>query len=323
MAEETRTESLTFVSNDGVTQIHARIWWPAGLARGENGALPRPRGIVQIVHGMAEHISRYDSFARFLAGNGYLVCGHDQLGHGKSVRDRSQWGCLPPKTGKDILIQDIHDLRGIVSARCAPGTPYFVFGHSMGSFETRVYISRHAEGLAGAIICGTGYVDPKTSAAGNAMARLICRLRGADHISGMLHSMADGAYAKAIPDAKSPFDWLSHNRDNVNAYIADPACGYMFSAGGYATLTSLTQEACSPACAQAVPNGLPLLYMAGAEDPVGDNGKGVTTSFKMAQRAGASDAQLKLYPNMRHEILNETGRQAVYTDVLNWLVARS
>lgn len=322
MTDDTRVEHVTFLSRDGATQIHATLWWPAGCGLQGQG-LPRPRGIVQIVHGMAEHVSRYDAFARYLAGNDFLVCGHDQLGHGESVASRSQWGCLPPKEGKEILLADIDQLRHLVEGRCAPGTPHFLFGHSMGSFETRVYISRRGQGLAGAVVCGTGYVDPKTCRMGTTLARAIARTRGADHLSPVLHGMADGSYSKAVPNAQSPFDWLSHNRDNVNAYIADPACGFMFSAGGYATLTSLTGEACSPACARAVPPDLPLLYISGAEDPVGDNGRGTTASFKMAQEAGAKDAHLRLYPNMRHEILNETGRQTVYNDVLDWLSERA
>lgn len=304
------TERLDFASSEGTATIRATLWWPEG----------GPKAVVQLVHGMAEHISRYDAFASYLASRGFLVCGHDQLGHGDSCPPE-RWGCLPARTGRDVLVADVGILRGIVERR-APGVPFFLFGHSMGSFVVRAYVSRRGEGLAGAVICGTGFVPPATSAAGNAVARLVCLVRGEDFRSSLLHGMADGAYAKAVPAAQTPFDWLSYNRDNVRAYLADPACGYLFSAGGYATLTALTRETCDARCAAGVPRELPLYYVAGADDPVGDFGRGVEQAYRLALDADASDARLRLWPGMRHEILNEDGRQAVYDDLAQWMEER-
>lgn len=333
-----RTTTLEFLSADEKSQIHARVWWPPNIEpvrldatappAASNSAAkkslpkPRPRAIVEIVHGMAEHISRYDEVARTLAVQGFLVCGHDQIGHGDSAT-LDRWGCIPEHGGKEMLLEDIGRLRGIVCGACATDVPFFLLGHSFGSFLVRSYVARYPQGVAGAIISGTGFVEPSKSRLGNLVAHLVCRTRGEDTRSNFLHSMADGAYAKAIPGARTPFDWLSYNRDNVDTYIADPACGFMFSAGGYATLTDLTAETCSPDCAGRVPHGLPLLFVSGVDDPVGDFGQGVRKAYELARQAGSTDVTLKLYSGMRHEILNEDGNGAVYEDLIDWLKERS
>lgn len=311
MADEITREELTFASSDGTSTIQAYLWLPKA----------EPRASIQITHGMAEHALRYDEFARYLAEAGFVVAAHDQIGHGASAEPEAR-GCLPPKEGLDILVEDVHTLRGIVSDRTEGPIPHFCFGHSLGSFITRVYISRHGAGLAGAILCGTGSVPVATSKAGNAVARLICAVRGENYQSKLLEGMGVGAYAKAIEDAKTPLDWLSHRRDNINAYIADDLCGFPFSAGGYAVVTALTGEACSLACAEKVPHDLPLLFVAGDGDPVGDMGKGVREAAELAKRAGSADVTCTIYENMRHEILNEDDRARVMADILAWMEER-
>ena len=262
----TRT-SVGFKSHDGKTQIKGLVWCPERVKAG--GCATSPVGIVQIVHGMSEHVGRYDDFARFLAAQGYVVCAHDHVGHGKSVSDPKEWGCLPVEGGKDILIDDVHELRKTVAARYARQTPYFLFGHSMGSFVTRAYLARHAEGLAGAVLCGTGNQSRALSKAGNLLARRIAASKGEDTRSDRLDGMGAGAFSKQIENPRTPFDWLSTDPAVVDAYIEDEMCGAMFSAGGYATLTDLTGEVASPSCAAKVPKDLPVLFVSGAEDPVG------------------------------------------------------
>lgn len=304
-----RTEELTFTSAEGQATIHATVWWPEDP--------DHARGVVQLVHGMCEHIGRYDHFARYLAARGLVVCGHDQLGHGRSS-EPARWGCLPARTGADVLVEDVHTLRELVDARCPGGCPHILFGHSMGSFVVRCYLARHGEGLAGAVVCGTAYLPPWTQAASHGLTLLACRVKGEDARGDLFHALGDGSYSKAIPDAETPFDWLSYDRDNVRAYIADPACGFTFSNGGYAALTDLTRECCSIPCARAVPWDLPLYYVAGADDPVGDFGRGVRRAFELARDAGAVDIRLRLWPHMRHEILKESGRERVCADLLAW-----
>ncbi len=309
MAEETGVviEDVTFPSADGKSTIHARFWTPSGTA---------PRAVVQVVHGMSEHIRRYDEFARFLVGRGYAVCGDDHIGHGASTTAEKR-GCMPAKGGNEALIADEHTLRGI-AAKKFPGTPHIFFGHSMGSFITRCYLGRHGQGVAAAVICGTGTVPVATSRAGNALARAVAAVRGEDFRSKFIDSLGAGSYSKAVP-GPTGYEWLSHNADNVQAYLDDEECGFMFSAGGYVSLTALTAEACSKSCAASVPHDLPLLYIGGDGDPVGDMGRGVEAAAQLARDAGSVDVTCKVYENMRHEILNEDGRAGVFEDVAAWL----
>ena len=317
MALDVRTSKVGFLSHDGTSTIRGVVWEPARRAHADGASLC-PRGVVQIVHGMAEHVERYDAFARYLVERGFIVCGEDHIGHGHSVADESRLGCLPPD-GKEIMIEDVHELRTIVMARYAKTTPYFIFGHSMGSFITRAYLARHGQGVTGAVICGTGQQPLLVSRAGNWLARFLCRRKGPDYRSAFLDNLGVGAYAKQIKDARTSVDWICTDPVVVDAYIADPLCGAMFSVGGYATLTDLTGEVATRECAERVPKDLPVLLVAGEEDPVGSCGTGVRKVFDQFKAAGIADVQLKLYPGMRHEILNESGHAEVFEDVETWM----
>lgn len=308
---DVQREEIWFDSTDGRSKLHGYIW---------SASDAEPRGVVQLVHGMSEYIGRYDDFARFLAKAGFLVAGHDHICHGKSSAPESH-GKLPLETGKDVLVGDVGALRDLMAERAPQGLPYFIFGHSMGSFVVRSYIAAHGAGLAGAIICGTGHIPPATSAAGNFLCKMTARLKGEDTVSNLLVMLSTGGYTKAIKDARTPLDWLSYDEANVDTYIADPDCGFAFSAGGVATLTALTREVCGKECFERVRKDLPLLFIAGDADPVGDSGKGVRTAAQMARDAGSADVSCVIYDHMRHEILNEKEHQKVYDDVLAWLGA--
>lgn len=339
-------EEASFPSADGASTIHARWWLPACALRPAQA--PRldqptesdqpapstqpaestppiqpaetqaPRAVVQLVHGMAEHIGRYDQFAAFLAEAGFAVCGHDHIGHGASASSPADWGCLPPKTGADVMVEDAHRMRQLAATRF-PGVPHVIFGHSMGSFVVRSYVARHGAGLAGAVVCGTGNQALLLSKSGNALANLLCALRGPRFVSGLLHNMAVGAYGKAVKNARTPDDWICTDPAVVDAYAADSACGYRFSAGGYAALTSLTAEVVTEACAARIPKDLSVLFIAGAEDPVGDFGRGVEAAADLVKKAGVADVTTVIYEGMRHEVLNERGRERVWADVAEWM----
>ncbi len=316
-------EDIWLDSSDGSTRLHGVIWWPKGMGPVAAQEQPwesveRPKAVIQIVHGMAEHISRYDDFARFLACQGYVVCGHDHINHGESSRPE-QWGKLPLKTGSETLINDVGCLRRFVRDKLPEDTPCFLFGHSMGSFIVRCYISRRGKGFKGAIICGTGQIPSATSSMGLLACKAIATVWGEDTISPMIDNMGVGAYAKAIEDARTPVDWLSFNHTNVQNYLADEACGFPFSVGGYGALMMLTREACDESCGLTTPPDLPLLYIAGEDDPVGDRGEGVRAAAQMARDSGSEDVTVIIYEDMRHEILNETEHQKVYDDVLSWI----
>lgn len=298
-----------YPSFDGRSSIHAIVWTPYA----------QPIGILQLIHGMSEHIERYDPFARFMAERGFVVCGHDHIGHGKSVPSKDDLGHMPVENGADVLVEDADTLRSIMERAYGTQLPYFAFGHSMGSFTLRVYLTRHGEGLAGAILCGTGQKPRIASLAGNVLSRVGSVLHGERAQSEMIHSLADGAFSRAIKDPCTEFDWISASRENVDDYIADELNGFPFTLGGYASLTELTYLAADLEAAKRIPHDLPLLFIAGADDPVGDMGRGVRAAADMVRAAGAVDVEVILYDGMRHEILNEKESMAVFQDVLHWV----
>ena len=307
-------EELRFPSADGRSTIRALVWWPA-LAAGT-----RARGVVQVIHGMAEHVERYDALARLFASRGFVVCGDDHAGHGASC-DPDGYGCLPARGGAEALVADEHTLRRLVTERMGSDAPYLLLGHSLGSYIARVYLAEHGEGLAGVILSGTGTLPVAVSWAGHALARLICAVRGEKYRSKLLDGMGVGGYARAAP-GPTGCEWLSHNEKNVATYVADPRCGFMFSAGGYAAVTKLTARACSLAWARRAPHDVPLLFVSGAEDPVGDNGRGVRAAAELARRAGQRHVDMRIYEGMRHEIFNEDDGGRVMADVLSWVEER-
>lgn len=307
-------EELRFPSADGRSTIRALVWWPA-LAAGA-----RPRGVVQVIHGMAEHVERYGALVCLFAAHGFVVCGDDHAGHGASC-DPDSYGCLPARGGAEALVADEHTLRRLMTERVGADVPYLLLGHSLGSYIARVYLAERGEGLAGVVLSGTGTLPVAVSWAGHALARLTCAARGEDYRSKLLDGMGVGGYARAVP-GPTGCEWLSHNEKNVATYVADSRCGFMFSAGGYAAVTKLTARACSLAWARRAPHDVPLLFVSGAEDPVGDNGRGVRAAAELARRAGQRHVDVRIYEGMRHEILNEDDGGRVMADVLSWVEER-
>ncbi len=313
MSVEVAISSVEFPSKDGKSLIKGLIW--------ESTEDVLVRGIVQIVHGMVEHVARYDSFARFLVKQGYVVCGEDHVGHGLSVTSEQDLGHLPAR-GKDILVEDVHEMRVLMCKRYGSSVPYFMFGHSMGSFIVRSYLIRYGDGLAGSILSGTAQQPVLMSKAGNMLARCMAAVKGLHYRSMLLHSIGAGAYSKQIPHARTPFDWLSTDTKVVDGYIADNLCGAQFSVGGYAALTELTGEITSSVNVARIPKNIPVFLIAGDQDPVGNLGEGVKAAANQMRSVGISDIEIKLYSGMRHEILNEPGRIEVYEDIAQWIGER-
>ena len=263
---------------------------------------------------MSEHVERYAPFAEFLVAHGFVVCANDHVGHGKTACSVDDLGHMPLETGEDVLVEDVHALRERVRERY-PGTRHVMFGHSMGSFVTRVYLTRHAEGLSAAILCGTGQQPRTQTMAGRVLTRLLAALRGERHRSRLIDSMGAGAYGRAIKDARTSVDWIATDPDVVDEYIADPLCGQTFTVGAYGVLASLVADATDARLARRVPRDLPLLFIAGAEDPVGECGRGVSRAVDEYRNAGLRLVEKTIYPGARHEILNEPIRETVWADV--------
>lgn len=305
-----KKEDFTFLSNDGKTQIHAVRWMPdAGKCK----------AVLQITHGMIEYIERYDAFASYLASRGYLVVGHDHLGHGASVDMEEDWGYFAEHPS-DTVVSDIHMLRTLTEKEY-PEIPYFMMGHSMGSYMLRKYLSFHGEGLAGAIAMGTGYIpDAQVKIAIRAV-HASARLHGWKHHSDFVRGLTfGGPYRRFdLTGADTTNSWLSKDPESVKAYYSDPKCTFTFSNNAYLGLFEAVYFDNQPENIAKIPKELPLLLVSGKDDPVGNMGEGVAYVYQKYQDAGIKDVRCKLYENDRHEILNETDREQVYQDIENWI----
>lgn len=298
---------FTYPSHDGKTQIHAICWEPD----------EKPAAVLQISHGMVEYIDRYDEFAAFLTRQGYVVVGNDHLGHGKSVQDDSWLGYFAEKEGNKVVLRDIHRLRLMIQKRF-PDVPYFILGHSMGSFLVRQYLCLHGSGLAGAIIMGTGHQPRIATAFGMALCKTMALFTGWHYRSFLVDAMAFGGYNRKFGSLKGR-QWLSRNEENVAAYVKDPLCTYRFTLNGYYNLFYSIHMLSDEEILAKMPKNLPIFLVAGEDDPVGNAGESVKKVYEQFKRLGMKDVTLKLYPQDRHEILNEVDREDVYWDIFHWM----
>ncbi len=299
-------EKLELTSATGAA-LDARLWRP------ESEIV----GVVQLVHGMSEHIARYDELAQALCAAGYAVAGHTHLGHGEMAQ---RLGYFAETGGWDALVGDVHRLRQQTQA-LYPDKPYFLLGHSMGSFVVRTYCLSHEEGLRGVVLSGTGH-QPQAVVAMGALVADVQKAFGMARKPGkLLNQMSFGSYNSAFRPNRTPYDWLSVNEENVDAYIADPYCGFPFTVQGYRDLfDGLSRLA--PAHLGTMKPDVPVYLLSGALDPVGAAGKGVETTARELRAAGVADVTVKLYEGGRHEMFNETNRKDVFADLVAWLDAR-
>lgn len=302
----------TFTSVNGHTPIHVRRCDPDC----------EPIGIVQISHGIAEHIERYDEFAAYLADAGYIVAGNDHLGHGKSIEDSSELGYFGEHSGWELAVGDIHKLHEQLKEQ-DPSLPCFLFGHSMGSFLSRTYIIRYRSGLSGVVLCGTGQQPKAAVKCGELLSELEIRRHGAKYKSQMLNDLAFGKYNDGFAPARTISDWLSRDTEQVDKYMEDPLCGYIPSAGLFRDMMRGLSYIGSPRNISRMNTSLPVLFISGDKDPVGENGKGVMRVYQNFLHAGMADVTLKLYHDCRHELLNELNKADIFSDVLTWLRSRT
>lgn len=307
-----KKEEFYFESRDGVSRIHAVRYTP------DNGEV---RGVFQIVHGMAEYIERYEDIAEYMTERGFVVTGDDHLGHGKSVPEGGVYGYFCEQDPATVVVRDVHRLKKMTQ-ELYPGVPYILLGHSMGSFIARNYICRYGSGITAAIIMGTGMQPKFLIGVSKILAGIQKLFFGEKHVSKFIDSLAFGSYNKRIANPRTSVDWLSVNTDNVDKYIADPLCGRVFTVNGFKTLFELISRLLDKKNVAGVPDDLPILMVAGAEDPVGNYGKGVQQAKDSLETAGVKDITMKLYPGDRHEILNEDDCNQVKEDIYNWILER-
>ena len=274
--------------------------------------------VVQIAHGIAEHIDRYRDFMSFLADNAIVAVGNDHLGHGKSIAESEDQGFFAEENGWKYVVDDMAELRSLVRKEY-PDLPYVMFGHSMGSFLTRTYLIRFPDKYDGAIISGTGHQAAPVAFAGYTMANLATKTGGPRKIGTMLNNVAFGSYCKEIKDLRTPFDWLSRDPATVDKYIADPLCGFVATNSLFRDMMSGIRFIINQKNIDKMNRDKPVYFMSGDKDPVGEYGKGVDKAYQAFCKAGLKNVTCRLYPDGRHEMLNEINKADVYNDIRNWL----
>ena len=295
-------------SADGVHRLHVILWEPD----------TEVKGVVQISHGMIEMIERYEDFALFLNRHGYAVIGNDHLGHGLTAGNNSDLGYFCPRNMSAIVVADLHRV-----TRCArkkyKNVPYFMFGHSMGSFMVRRYLMRYGMDVDGAILSGTGGKSNLVLVTGKIVSNVFRLVLGDRYRSRLLKMNAFGAYQKRIPHPRTQSDWLTRDVDVVDFCLSNKYCNYLFTVNGYRTILEVLSYIQKKENIDRIPKEMPILLMSGGQDPVGNYGKGVKKVYDSYKKAGIQDVSMKLYPDDRHELLNELNKDIVYQNVLKWL----
>lgn len=303
-------EELFYPSKDGLTTIHAIMWKPT----------TEIKAIVQISHGMVEHIARYETLASDLNRQGILVVGNDHLGHGSSVIDESHYGYFAKENSADIIVEDVHTLTMMIKEKY-PGTPYILLGHSMGSFIARYYITKYSSDLSAAIIIGSSYKS-KILMKISKLVTFITQLyhHGWFYRSPFLYKNTNGGFSKYFEEGNtSKHCWLTTDSTIISKYQNDPLSSFRFTCNGYYTLFTLIEKSCSTKLAKQIKPNFPILILSGKDDPVGKFGKDIYKIERQYKKVLPKTTAIKLYNGMRHELLNEQNRIFVINDIISFI----
>ncbi|MQN01760.1 MAG: alpha/beta fold hydrolase [Lachnospiraceae bacterium] len=305
--------------DDCATKLHCVEWRPD---EGE------PHAVMQLVHGMIEYIERYEEFAKYLTDRGFVVIGHDHIGHGHSLpkKSRSELGVMHTSAPEKTMCEDMFSVYKY-GRKKYPDIPYFILGHSMGSYMLRRFLSVYSgavDGLKGAVIVGTGTVPDRLIHTARLVIKTTALFHGWDYKSQTVTNILfSGDYHKFNMDGSEPEkSWLSKNVESVKKYYKDPYDTYLFSVNGYRGMTSAMLFDNSQENVNRIRKDLPILFASGADDPVGSMGKGVMAAYARFKKAGIKDLSIKLFENDRHEILQETDRADVYDFIYKWIQDR-
>jgi len=304
-----KSDTFSFKTADGI-QVFVYRWLP------DDASIVK--GAVQIAHGMAEHAARYERFAEALTKAGYAVYANDHRGHGKTAGKLENAGYFADENGWEKVVEDMHTLTGIVKKE-NPGKPFFLFGHSMGSFLSRHYSMLYANELSGLVLSGTGGDPGALGKIGLFVAKIDAKLHGRKAKSEIMNKLSFGAFNNAFKPNRTDYDWLSRDNAEVDKYINDPWCGAVFTAGFFCDMLGGLGYINKMENIARIPKALPVYLFSGSNDPVGANMKGVTQVYKTLKDAGLGDVTLKFYENGRHESLNEINRDEVFKDVIAWM----
>lgn len=290
-------EEFYFTSSEG-SRVFAKKW--------RNEEIKQYRGVVQLVHGMQEHIARYDEFAKMIADNGYIVVGHDHLGHGNTAKNEEDFGYFAKKDGWNRLVEHVHILQNQISKEYIE-LPYFIFAHSMGSLVVRTYLTKYKDNLAGVILSGTS--GRKSGLlAGEVLTKLIMIFKGEYYRSSLLEYLITGSFSKK-------FQEVDHT---TNTEEKDPKCGFNFTTNGYLNLLKGTYYLSKQRNINKTMD-VPILLISGDKDPVGEMGKGVIRVAKMLEKARLKNVTIRLFKDARHELINDVNKMQVYYVMFNWL----
>lgn len=279
-----------------------------------------PIGVLQIVHGMAEYIDRYDNFAKYMTEQGFNVIGHDHLGHGHSVSDERDYGFFAEENGDKIIIEDMHSVTQYAREKWEE-LPNFILGHSMGSFCLRQYLTKYSNDVFGAIIMGTGWIPSAAALLGKTIATNTCKSKGSHTVNPLLIKLTLEPYNKPFAPARTNCDWLSRDEKQVDLYVNDKLCGFDFTAGAYKDFFTVLEKIAKNRQLIGMRKSLPILITSGSIDPVGGK-KACEKLNAQYKRCGINDVTLKLWENDRHEILNELDKSDVYKYIYNWLKSK-
>ena len=301
----------TFKSSDKITDVMYCVYMPEREIN--------PKAILQISHGMCEYIERYEKLAEFLTANGVVVCGNDHLGHGKTASDTEKLGYFGERDGDIYLTRDLHILYEIMRQKYRR-LPYILLGHSMGSFIVRSYMtsSNYGNEIDGVILCGTSGIDIPYKY-GNIIAEVISILKGKMYRSKTLRSLVFKNYNQRFADEKDEFSWLTKDKEIRDKYINDDHCNFIFTAYGYRDLFKLLAAISKDDWAADIPLSLPVLFLSGSDDPVGNYGEGVKSVYEKLVDVELNDAAMKLYDGDRHELVNETDKSVIFGDILEFV----
>lgn len=300
-------KNMELPSNDGVHKLHVVVWQPNG----------EPKAVLQLSHGMIEFIERYEGLAQYLNEQDILVIGNDHLGHGHTAGRDEDLGYFCPEHMSETVVKDLHTVTEYAK-REYPGIPYFLLGHSMGSFMARRYLMTYGDELTGAILCGTGEQTSATLFAGKTAAGILGAFKGQRYRSEFIRKTSFKGYNDRF-EKRTENDWLTKDQSIVDWYNGHKFCTFGFTINGYKTLFEVLTYIQKQENYNKIPKNLPVYMIAGEDDPVGNYGEGVKHIYQQYKDSGIKDISIKLYPNDRHEILNELDKETVYEDVADWI----
>ncbi len=306
---EYKVEEIKFKSSNEKSMVHAKILSPIDSRK--------VKGIIQVCHGMCEYFEKYIEFYKFLIENGYVVCGHDAIGHGDTAKLESDRGFFAERDGYKYLIEDVEKMRKELRKRY-PYESLFLLGHSMGSLIARCYAAKYGQNLKGLLLCGTVGPQPLIDSA-ISIADLIIKRKGERYRSRKLNSIFFDFANIGFDTSKCKYEWTTSDTEAAKMIENDPKQDFIFTAAGFKDLFKLVKLANSDKLIKTVPKDLPILFFSGSDDPVGEKGIGVKRAVKLYKAQKIKDVTCKLYEKCRHEMLREKNKKQVFKDIIDWI----